>query len=64
MKLWLLRTACLSFFVALAGCSPQFAGIESSVDRNGEEIARMLAGANVTEEARAAATSLLAGGPE
>lgn len=41
MKLWLLRTACLSFFVALAGCSPQFAGIESSVDRNGEEIARM-----------------------
>lgn len=29
-----------------------------------EEIARMLAGANVTEEARAAATSLLAGGPE
>ena len=36
-----LRIAAVSSFVALAGCSPQFAGIESAVDRNGEEIARM-----------------------
>jgi len=38
------RIACttgLLVLIALAGCSPQFAGIESSVDRNGQEIARM-----------------------
>ncbi len=39
------RIACLFFLVAvpalLAGCSPQFEQIESAVDRNGEEIARM-----------------------
>lgn len=44
-------------------------GVRTSVvildnEQRREEIARMLAGANVTEEARAAATSLLAGGPE
>ncbi len=44
-------------------------GVRTSVatldaDQRREEIARMLAGVNVTEEARAAATSLLAGGAE